>query len=39
MPGVEPPTAHLETDAALAALVFVAGIGTGIRAQGLLGYG
>jgi F-type H+-transporting ATPase subunit a len=38
VPGVEPPTAHLETDAALAALVFVAGIGWGIRAQGLGGW-
>ena len=34
VPGVEPPTAHLETDAALAALVFLAGIAAGIRAQG-----
>lgn len=38
VPGVEPPTAHLETDAALAALVFVAGIGWGIRAQGFGGW-
>jgi F-type H+-transporting ATPase subunit a len=38
IPGVEPPTAHLETDAALALLVFLATIGYGIRAQGLLGY-
>lgn len=38
VPGVEPPTAHLETDAALAALVFVAGIGWGIRAQGVGGW-
>jgi F-type H+-transporting ATPase subunit a len=38
VPGVEPPTAHLETDAALAAVVFVAGIGWGIRAQGLGGW-
>lgn len=38
IPGVEPPTAHLETDAALAAVVFVAGIGWGIRAQGLGGW-
>ncbi|MGP0010848.1 MAG: F0F1 ATP synthase subunit A, partial [Methylocella sp.] len=32
VPGVEPPTAHLETDAALALLVFVAVIWFGIRA-------
>ncbi|MEQ9462453.1 MAG: F0F1 ATP synthase subunit A [Haliea sp.] len=38
VPGVEPPTAHLETDAALAAVVFFAGIGWGIRAQGLGGW-
>lgn len=38
VPGVEPPTAHLETDAALAAVVFAAGIGWGIRAQGLGGW-
>lgn len=38
IPGLEPPTAHLETDAALAAIVFVAGIGWGIRAQGLGGW-
>lgn len=38
IPGVEPPTAHLETDAALAALVFVAGVAWGIRAQGLGGW-
>ncbi len=38
IPGVEPPTAHLETDAALAATVFVATIGYGIRANGLWGY-
>jgi len=38
IPGVEPPTAHLETDAALAAVVFVSGIGWGIRAQGLGGW-
>lgn len=38
VPGVEPPTAHLETDAALAGLVFVAVIGFGIRAGGLRGY-
>ena len=38
VPGVEPPTAHLETDAALAAIVFAAGIGWGIRSQGVLGW-
>jgi F-type H+-transporting ATPase subunit a len=38
IPGVEPPTAHLETDAALALIVFVATIGYGIHAQGLWGY-
>ena len=34
VPGVEPPTAHLETDAALALLVFIAVIWFGILAQG-----
>ncbi|WP_031404806.1 F0F1 ATP synthase subunit A [Thiomonas sp. FB-Cd] len=38
VPGVEPPTAHLETDAALALLVFVAVIYFGIRASGVRGY-
>ena len=38
VPGVEPPTAHLETDAALALLVFVAVIWFGIRAGGVRGY-
>lgn len=38
IPGVEPPTAHLETDAALAFLVFVLSIGWGIREQGLAGW-
>jgi len=38
IPGVEPPTAHLETDAALALIVFVAVIWFGIRARGLRGY-
>lgn len=38
VPGVEPPTAHLETDAALALLVFIAVIWFGIRASGVRGY-
>jgi len=38
VPGVEPPTAHLETDAALAVIVFVALIWSGVRARGLGGY-
>jgi F-type H+-transporting ATPase subunit a len=38
LPGVEPPTAHIETDAALALLVFVAVIWFGIRAGGVRGY-
>jgi F-type H+-transporting ATPase subunit a len=38
IPGIEPPTAHLETDAALAFLVFIAVIGYGVRAGGLRGY-
>lgn len=38
IPGLEPPTSHLETDAALAAVVFVACIALGIRAQGLGGW-
>ena len=38
VPGVSPPTAHLETDAALALIVFGATIGFGIRARGLGGY-
>jgi len=38
LPGIEPPTAHLETDAALAILVFVAVIWFGIRAGGVRGY-
>jgi F-type H+-transporting ATPase subunit a len=38
VPGVEPPTATLETDAALALIVLVAGIWYGIRTQGLGGY-
>lgn len=38
IPGVEPPTAHLETDAALALVVFGAGIYWGVRVQGLRGW-
>jgi F-type H+-transporting ATPase subunit a len=38
IPGVEPPTAHLETDAALALLVFLSVIIFGIRAGGLRHY-
>jgi F-type H+-transporting ATPase subunit a len=35
VPGVEPPTAHVETDAALALIVFCATIFYGIRTRGL----
>ena len=38
IPGVEPPTAHIETDAALALIVFVATFYHGIRVNGLGGY-
>ncbi len=38
VPGVEPPTAHIETDAALAGLVFVASIVYGISRRGLGAY-
>jgi F-type H+-transporting ATPase subunit a len=38
VPGIEPPTARLETDAALASVVFFAVFYFGIRARGLLGY-
>jgi F-type H+-transporting ATPase subunit a len=38
VPGIEPPTAHIETDAALALIVFVAVIYFGIRSRGLRGY-
>jgi F-type H+-transporting ATPase subunit a len=38
IPGVEPPTAHLETDMALAFLVFLSVIYFGIRAGGLRHY-
>lgn len=38
LPGIEPPTAHVETDAALALIVFLAIPWFGIRARGLRGY-
>ncbi len=38
IPGIEPPTAHLETDAALAGIVFVAIIWFGVRARGVGGW-
>jgi F-type H+-transporting ATPase subunit a len=38
LPGVEPPTAHIETDAALALLVFGATIAFGLADRGLMGY-
>jgi len=38
VPSTEPPTAHIETDAALAFIVFAATIYDGVRANGPLGY-
>ncbi len=38
VPGIEPPTAHIETDAALGLIVFIAIFYFGIRARGVLGY-
>ena len=38
IPGVEPATAHIETDAAMALIVFVATIASGVRVRGLRGY-
>ncbi len=38
IPGVEPPTATLETDAALAVLVFLSVIWFGVRSGGVRGY-
>ncbi len=38
IPGVEPPTARLETDAALAFIVFFSTIYHGLRTRGVLGY-
>ncbi len=38
IPGIEPPTAHIETDAALALIVFFAVFYFGIRARGFIGF-
>lgn len=38
VPGLDPPTANLETDAALAVLVFLSVIWFGVRAGGISGY-
>ena len=38
VPGVRPPTARLETDAALALIVFCATLYHGVRTRGALGY-
>jgi len=38
VPGIEPPTARLETDAALAVLVFLSVIWFGVRGDGVGGY-
>jgi len=38
LPGIEPPTAHIETDAALGLIVFLATIYFGVQARGLGGY-
>jgi F-type H+-transporting ATPase subunit a len=38
VPGIEPPTAHIETDAALGVIVFFAIVYFGVRARGLGGY-
>jgi F-type H+-transporting ATPase subunit a len=38
IPGIEPPTAHIETDAAIAAIVFFSTVAYGLRARGLAGY-
>jgi len=38
VPGVEPPTAHIETDAALALIVFAATTWFGVATRGLNGY-
>ncbi len=38
IPGIEPATAHIETDAAMALIIFVATIGWGVRTRGVGGY-
>jgi len=38
LPGLEPPTAHIETDAALALVVLAATLVYGVRVRGLRGY-
>jgi len=38
IPGIDPPTAHLETDAALGLIVFFAIIYFGVRSRGVGGY-
>ena len=38
IPGIEPATAHIETDAAMALIIFVATIGWGVRTRGVSGY-
>jgi F-type H+-transporting ATPase subunit a len=38
VPGIDPPTAHMETDAALALIVFFAVIYFGVRSRGIGGY-
>lgn len=38
VPGIEPPTAHIETDAALALITFLATLYYGVRSNGVLGY-
>ncbi len=38
IPGVEPATAHIETDAAMALIIFVATVAWGVRSRGLGGY-
>ena len=38
IPGIEPPTAHLETDIALGIVVFFGAIWFGVQSRGLLGY-
>ncbi|MEC7474199.1 MAG: F0F1 ATP synthase subunit A [Pseudomonadota bacterium] len=38
IPGIEPPTAHLETDVVLALIVLAASIGYGVATRGVRGY-